>query len=44
MTWKPTRVLDTVSIPIDAHVLIDAHPLHNQALDTQKRVTLMKGI
>ncbi len=27
---------DTVFIQIDAHALIDAHPRHHQALDTQK--------
>ena len=26
----------TVFIQIDAHVLIDAHPLHHQTFDTQK--------
>ncbi len=31
----------TVFIQIDAHALIDAHPLHHQALGTQKWVTLM---
>ena len=26
----------TISIQMDAHVLIDAYPLHRQALGTQK--------